>query len=183
MSGLKNIYILMGASGSGKTTIQNILADTYGLKPLISYTTRAPRTENENCHLFVSKSAFDALNDMAAYVEYSGNEYCATHEQIENSDLYVLDPRGLKSFRSLYHGSKGYKVMYVCSPRGTRVRRMFDRGDNDDQVRKRIETDDKEFFNVVSNADAMFVNLEGDDLYSIAEQIWDYIERCEVCNV
>ena len=40
----KNLYLIVGASGSGKTTVANALEEKYGYKQLQSYTTRPMRT-------------------------------------------------------------------------------------------------------------------------------------------
>ena len=48
------IFLIVGCSGSGKTTITEQLEQKYGLKAIQSYTTRQPRYDGETGHIFVS---------------------------------------------------------------------------------------------------------------------------------
>ena len=41
------LFLIVGASGSGKTTIANTLEERYGYKQIQSYTTRPKRYETE----------------------------------------------------------------------------------------------------------------------------------------
>ena len=99
---MKNIYLIVGCSGSGKTTITEQLEQKYGLKSIQSYTTRKPRYDGESGHTFVSDEEFDKLTDMVAYTEFAGNRYCAIAEQVENNDLYIIDPKGVDFFMKSY---------------------------------------------------------------------------------
>lgn len=47
--------ILVGKSGSGKSSIAAALASNYGFKEIKTYTTRPPRFEGEDTHTFVDK--------------------------------------------------------------------------------------------------------------------------------
>jgi len=42
------VIVLLGASGSGKSTIEKELAIHHGYRKIISYTTRQPREEEIN---------------------------------------------------------------------------------------------------------------------------------------
>ena len=42
------IIVLLGASGSGKSTIENQLSTQYGFEKIVSYTTRKPRNNEDN---------------------------------------------------------------------------------------------------------------------------------------
>ena len=179
---MKNIYILIGASGSGKTAIQNILCSKYNLKPVVSYTTRAPRYEGENNHIFINEEEFYALKNKAAQTCYDDNLYCATEEQVNEADLYTLNPDGLTSFRQQYHGDKKHKVIYIDSPFVTRMERMENRGDNFDNVLKRIKKDAIEFRGVENIADIIVYNGDDTKVESVVNLIWDFIEECECDN-
>lgn len=110
------MILLVGPSGSGKSTIANTLSDQYNLKALPSYTTRPPRYEGEQGHLFVTDSEFNALHDIVAYTEYDGYRYCATADQIDKNDIYVVDLDGCESLVEKYQGSKRLMVFWIDCP-------------------------------------------------------------------
>ncbi len=110
---MKNIYLIVGQSGSGKSTMAESLESTYGIKIIQSYTTRPKRYDNEKGHIFVSDEEFDNLKDIVAFTEFCGYRYCATAEQIESNDLYIIDPAGVKSIDAFYEGNKQIKIIYI----------------------------------------------------------------------
>lgn len=178
---MKNIYLIMGASGSGKTTIAKKLKELYGYTSVSSYTTRQPRSDGEEGHIFITKSEFDKLTDIVAYTEYDGNFYASTAEQINNNDLYIIDPDGVHNFNNSYHGAKNAVVIYIKTSLTTRMKRLEDR-DGFDAALKRIETDIIAFRNAELLADKVVYN---DDL-SVEEAVrlvGQYIQDCESQNV
>lgn len=177
---LKNIYILMGESGSGKTSVQNILCNEYFMKPVVSYTTREPRYTGEDNHIFISKTEFDTLENKAASVCYSGSYYCATTDQVDSADIYTLDVDGFISFTQLYRGNKGYRVIYIQSPEYIRAERMERRGDKPNDISKRISEDRIKFKNAADYADFTVKNNGNTSINNIVNKIWNYIEKCEV---
>lgn len=143
---MKNIYCIVGPSGSGKTTISKILGRDYGMKLVESYTTRPPRYPNEEGHIFVSDEEFDALGEMCAYTEYDGHRYGVTPEVIDQNDIYVIDPFGVKYLRKHYHGQKNVVAIRLSVDEDTRMQRMADRGDSSDKIVNRIMQDGRSFF-------------------------------------
>lgn len=108
----KNIYLVVGKSGCGKTTLVEGLED-MGLKSIQSYTTRPRRYPNETGHIFVSQEEFDQLKDLVAYTYFNGYHYCATAEQVDSHNLYVIDNAGVEYLKFHYKGNKGVKVVYI----------------------------------------------------------------------
>lgn len=139
------IILLVGKSGTGKTTVADILERDYDMTQLRSYTTRQPRYPDEGCHTFVSDEEFDALEHKVAYTEYDEARYCATAEQVDNSDIYVIDPAGLDTFDKHYNGAREPVVIYLEASRRVRKQRMLSRGDSGDSVKQRLQHDRKAF--------------------------------------
>lgn len=125
----KPLFCILGCSASGKTTICSKLEQEYGLKQIPSYTTRKPRFEGENGHIFISKEEFDRLNDVIAYTCYLDNDYGVTSEQIdnENYELYVVDLTGLKYLKERYYGKRRIISIYIDTSLSTRYRRLHER--------------------------------------------------------
>ena len=146
MSNKNVILLLTGKSGSGKSTIADELERIYRLKVLRSYTTRPPRV-NDTSHTFVSDDEFDELTDIVAYTDYNGHRYCATADQVDDCDVYVIDPAGIEYFRQNYHGGKRVIDIYIKAGRETRMNRMLDRGDRVIDALDRLEYDDEAFAN------------------------------------
>lgn len=185
---MKNIYLIVAPSGAGKTTVTEVLESTYGLKSIKSYTTRSPRFEGETGHIFVSDEEFDKLTDIVAYTEFCGNEnrYCATAEQVEESDLYVIDPKGIEFFRQHYNGSKQIKVIYIESDMTTRYERMKQRAENSgstyleavDYSLKRIVNDASEFYDYIHHKAQIDYTVENNNdtiIENAADKIYQFI--------
>lgn len=162
-----NFILLMGKSGSGKTTVANELYNRYGLSSIESYTTRPPRYEGEKGHTFVNDYEFDELEDMVAYTEFNGYRYCATSEQVEENHIYVIDPAGVEYFDEHYIGDKKVIVVYLDVDDDVCFERMVaDRGV--EAAKERIENDKVAFKCAASMAD---VCIENTDLDATVEQI------------
>ena len=168
----KYIVLIVGESGSGKSTICDELTKRYGLKQVKSYTTRPRRSDNESGHIFVSDEEFDRLENMCAFTLFNGHKYCATSKQVDNADLYVIDPKGVKYFMNHYNGKKIPMVIYIDVDKKTRRKRMMKRGDGQDKVDKRIKHDEESFGNVDEYAFKTYSNNTLSDLDKIVNDIY-----------
>jgi len=92
------IICLVGESGTGKTTIAEIIEKKYSIPMIYSYTDRPPRYSTEHGHTFVTPEEYDKLNieDMIAYTTFGGNRYCCLKQDVHEYNTYVIDERGLK---------------------------------------------------------------------------------------
>lgn len=152
MKTCKNLYCIVGESGSGKTTIIDKLEQVFGYKVLRSYTTRPPRCEGDTDHTFVSLEEYGDLQNKVATAEFNGHFYCAIAEQVEGSDLYVVDVNGIKELKEKYKGDKNIVVIYISVPSEIRLERMLQRGDGD-KAFERIQHDNDAFRGVRALAD------------------------------
>lgn len=138
------LFCFVGASGSGKTSIVDKLEVQYNYKSIESYTTRKPRYDGETGHTFINDTEFDNLVDIVAYTEYNGFRYCATKQQLNEADLYVVDINGVESLLEKYDNERTIVVIYLDTTVYTRINRMLDRGDSDMKIVSRLLQDEKE---------------------------------------
>lgn len=177
---MENIYLIVGESGSGKTSLVNALEERYGLKSVQSYTTRPKRTEDETGHIFITEKDFQELTDIVAYTYYNGNHYCATAEQLNDNDLYVIDIVGINSLKEKYKGRKSICVIYISSPIHTRVNRMEQRGDEFGKIMERIVNDTFDFKGAADMADFVIHNEDDTDFNKLVKTVYECIAIREV---
>lgn len=103
------IYVLVGPSASGKTTLKNALE----MDSIITYTTRMPRNKEVDGidYLFVSKEKFEAILEQGKLFEhtsYHDHYYGMGLEQVEEiirqgrKVVVVLDLNGARKLKSIY---------------------------------------------------------------------------------
>lgn len=138
------LTLIVGGSGGGKSTLERVLNER-GYKSVISFTTRPKRNEEDTGHIFVSKENFDKLPNKVAYTLFDGNEYCATKEQVDEADIYIIDPDGVDTLRELYKTDREIVVVYLCTREELRRARMLARGDSEEQVEQRLANDNEIF--------------------------------------
>ncbi|MBQ7431165.1 AAA family ATPase [Butyrivibrio sp.] len=174
----KPIILLVGKSGSGKTTIAKYLKKQYGWQDIDSYTTRPPRYQNEAGHIFITEEQFDQIKpeDMCAYTLFNGYRYCATIEQADKADIYVVDVDGVKRFKERYvkhNPARQIFVVYLDTPEWELKKRMTHRGDSPEKINSRLQHDREAFKEAADIADHILdgrveVNLNAMYLYNLA---------------
>ena len=144
------MIVLSGASASGKTEAAKMLMAKYGIQKAITTTTRPMRVNEVNGrdYFFVSKEKFDQLikeDKFVEYTNYNGNYYGSTKDQIANDRVVVIDLEGLKSYSRL--NDKRIVTFYLSTCEEIRYKRMLERGDKEEDAKRRIENDRKVFDN------------------------------------
>ena len=170
---MKNIYLIIAPSGTGKTTLVEKLEHAHGMKAVCSYTTRPARSADEKGHIFVTDEEFKDLCPMAAYTKFNGYHYGANEKQIAEADLFVLDPEGVRFMRKYYHGPKGVVVIGLTASEHERRERMRKRGDSPEQIRRRLLHDRKAF---APEKRLMYdIQLNADGIEETAKAVYEYI--------
>lgn len=149
------IINLVGASGSGKTTIARELEKT-GYNIIESYTTRKPRSCEEWGHKFVSTLSDDFSlasgrvtpnEEVIAYREvYAGVYYWATWEQVrgKGTSIYVIEPIGAEEIKKRVKNIEVITV-FLFADEVQRIQRMKLQGRTVEEIKDRI-IDDKKIF-------------------------------------
>ena len=160
------IIVLVGKTVSGKTTVANELCKNHGHKRIITYTTR-PMRDNEvqdvDYH-FISDEEFNKMvknNEFTEYKRYNTAHgvwsygSVITSEQELSDDCYViiLTPQGL---RDLSKKMSQYIAFYLNVSFESQLERLKKRGDEEQQIIKRLQNDAKDFENVLDIVDYSF---------------------------
>lgn len=182
---LKTLYLIVGESGSGKDTVVDLICKHYGCTRLKSYTSRKPRTPDEDTHVFVSRMFILLLKNKVGFTDFNGNLYCATQKQVDSSDFYIIDIDGIKYFQEHYNGKRPYKIIYVKTDSKIRYERLIIRerlsgGTKEKYIgraTKRLINDIQAFKGVESMVDCTVPNNDG--LKECVDLMWQYIQRVE----
>ena len=143
---MKRIYLIMGESGCGKTKLSSIL-EKVGFDVLKSYTSRPRRFADEGGHIFITPEEVDNYrNDIVAYTKFDGYEYFSTKKQIYESDIYIIDPDGIRFLKNYFKDAADIKIVtiYLKVSPIRRIYRMLKRGDKL-KIIKRLFNDFKKF--------------------------------------
>lgn len=151
------LITVAGRNSAGKSIIAKKVAEALGLNVVKSYATRKPRPEElekglENCdHIFVSDEEYDKLENITAETEINGARYCTTQEILDNSDIYVIDPKGIKDLKERC-GSR-YKILqfYIYADADKRAARFVARGETKAKFEAREQSEDEQFCDYENN--------------------------------
>jgi guanylate kinase len=142
------MILLTGASASGKTEVSKLLRKEYGIVKVVTHTTRAPRVNEKNGvdYYFVTKEEFLALQAKNFFVEttlYNGNFYGCSKREVSDDKCLIVEPNGLRSFLAL--GDQSIVTFLLSATEQTRRERMLLRGDDPEEVDKRLDVDRIDF--------------------------------------
>lgn len=179
------VVVLLGASGSGKSTIENELSVHHGFEKIVSYTTRQPRENEENGrdYYFIDNDTFEEIlsRDLfAEYDEYSQNRLYGTlkSDYISGENkVAVLTPNGLRQLKKNCNSDEIFTVL-VRASLGTRIKRYIDRVgvnkftyDDKNEIASRVERDFSMFLGLEKEVDLVVDNDDGTDIKELVAEI------------
>lgn len=170
------IILVVGKTGSGKSSLIKKLCERTGLKELCSYTTRAKRSDTDNDHVFVSVEDYlraKENGEVAIDGEIAGNYYYSTIEQLYEADLYTINPEALNRLLAMELPNIRFIVVYIACPDKIREERAIKRGDDKHRFRVRDFSERQEFRKFVSEEkwDYAISNLDFPKSYSVLRWI------------
>ena len=186
------IIVLLGASGSGKSTIENIISENYGFEKIISFTTR-PKRDTEvdgKDYYFTTNEIFKMSiknNHFAEWDEYSQNRLYGTLKPNYESGnkVVVLTPNGLRQVKRNCKDVDIFSVL-VEANLGTRIKRYIDRCgvdkfnfDDKNEVAARVERDYSMFLGLKNEVDMVVHNDEGTDISKLSKEIYENAKKKE----
>lgn len=157
------MIILTGPSASGKTATCLYLQDHYGIKKVITHTTRPMRNGevNDIDYHFVSKEEFDRMIDNDEFVEhvtFNGNSYGTSKKEVRIDKCMALEINGAMTYKSF--NDPKIVLFYMNLDEKTCKERMLSRGDDPERVEARIENDKNAFHLTKEQLDMIDVNVD-----------------------
>ena len=136
----KTIFLIVGRTAVGKSTIAKAACQQLGLKMVKSYTTRPMRdseTSETSDHIFIQPEDVDRYrSNMVAYTKINGYEYFVTSDILSQSDVYVIDPNGIDSLIRNVGESYRFVQIYISTPYKIALKRAIKRGDKNFEERR-----------------------------------------------
>lgn len=155
---MKKLYLIVGRTCSGKSSLTKQVAKDLNLSILKSYSTRAMREEeltnpDDVDHVFITDEEADKIlstQTILAYTKINGIRYFATLEQVLAADFYIIDPLGVQSLeRELKrHGwwNQIYiETIYITAPNDIRQERYISRGNTAAEFMARDKAENEQF--------------------------------------
>ena len=142
------MIVLSGPSASGKTEVAKRLMSEYGIKRVITTTTRPMRKGEVDGidYYFVSKERFkEMVNEglFVEYTEYNGNLYGSLKSEIADNKVIAIEPNGMRAYIAL--NDPHIIVFYLDVCEKVRRERMLMRGDSPENVEQRLIEDKVRF--------------------------------------
>lgn len=143
-----DLTLIIGRSGTGKSTLEEKLCRDYNLKSIKSYSTRPKRSPDEDSHIFIKPSDVDNYPNKIATTTINGNFYFATKEQLDESQLYVIDPIGLYELSNNFPDLT-FNLIYLKLPKYKHQQYLKNRRKNSNETpelqAQRLESENQQF--------------------------------------
>lgn len=176
MNSVHTLMLIVGKTGSGKSSLIDKLCKLTNFKQLVSQTTRPRRNDQDNDHIFVSVEDYLSAKEngeIVAETEIAGNYYYATKEQLYEADFYTIDPQGREMLLSMDLPNIKFITVYVSCPNELREKRVIDRGDSKQAYRAREISERSQFRKFITDEkwDYSIKNISFANSYSILKWI------------
>lgn len=165
---MANVFVIVGSSGSGKTTIASSLEKLGYWKECISHTTR-PMRDGEvdgKTYYFTSEEEFNGMlsnGEFVEYVEYHSNRYGISKGELErllnvNTDIFIIAENG--GFRQIKEHYPDAISIFIHTSMDDCIKNMLSRGDTLDSAMRRMQTYYDELWHK-SEYDYVIKNVDG----------------------
>lgn len=176
------MIVITGPSASGKTATCLYLQEHFGIRKVVTHTTRAMRVgeKNDVDYHFVTKEEFMRMKENDEFVEtvfYNGNYYGTSRKEVRIDKCMAVELEGAKTYKSF--GDPKIVLFFMNLDEETCRQRMLQRGDDPVKVEARIQNDKGSFFLTDEMVKMIDINVDTKkhDLASVSQFIYQkYLE-------
>jgi guanylate kinase len=178
----EKIFIYTGPDGSGRKTISKMVATTFDMETVLSYTTRQARhyEEDGRDYHFISDETFKKMEQNQEFlesVEIDGFHYGIREADIvkafENHSLVylTLNPEGTEKLKNMY----GDKVMrfFIYADHDTVLKRLKKRNESEEDIQRHM----KHYHEIMEYKNKCEHSFENYDIPQVSFQISEVIEK------
>lgn len=183
------LFVLVGKSASGKTTILNEVLSKLDIPTLLSNTTRPPRNGEIDGvdYNFVTMSTFDEDYKHENILEYDVFRldsikqtwvYYSKKSDLllpNTSQIKIVSPTGLAQLMSHKELRENIVSIYIDCPDRLRQKRYLSRCTSPDSMNDRFERDERNFQHLFT--DYIILNDENMSINEASNQVIHIIER------
>lgn len=140
-----NLFIICGAPGSGKTTVQTYLTKNLGFTKVVTHTTRPKRNgeQDGSDYYFETKETFFDKHYLE-YVTYDDNYYGSSFEGLERAlkqtkrAVIVLDTKGVLTYLDKLPAELLTVIFLELPSKAVQVKRLYARSDKKAKIKQRL---------------------------------------------
>jgi len=160
------MIVITGASATGKTETARVIKTLYGIKKVVTHTTRPMRggEQPDVDYHYVTKEKFLQMkkeNKFVETMEYCHNYYGTSKAEIAPDKIVIVETSGAKVFLGL--NNKSIVVFKLLASRKLRRSRMLERGDTLENINSRLDNDIT-YFDDSNFNDPRIIDIDTDDL-------------------
>lgn len=140
------IIILLGNSGSGKTTQIKKIEKDFNIDRIVTATTRAkrPGEKDEVDYYFLTLEEFEGLKtsgELLEYAEYAGNFYGTIKRELEKytgdkNGIAAVEIQGIKNIKAAF--KEKCMTIYLKISKKACEERLKMRGDSEEKIKDRL---------------------------------------------
>ena len=155
------MLVLVGPSASGKTQILKILMEKYGMKKLVTYTTRPMRVNEVNGidYHFISKEDF----------------FNKLENNFSDDKAVILEPNGLQKY--IKDAKDKIKIVVLKCDENVLRNRMVFRQDPFEEIEKRIKGDKVWFKPSLYDQADLILDTSYSDIFDDAERVYNFYQE------
>lgn len=166
------MHLIVGRSGTGKDALRDAL-ERLGWHAVLSRTTRPPRNEAESTHIFLTEEEADEIWDQAvATTTINGYRYFATQQDVDEAQLYIVDPNGVEELARNMPDTSFAIVYLIADPKSRQImatKRADDPKAEQEVFKLRDESESKMFDNFEHKIGSTFAREDTDETPSADE--------------